>query len=407
MVRSLPLPQYVEGMSLSLLIETLKKLMPRLGTIFKTITDEAEEFFLSMSQILEKLFQLQFELYGILRRAKVRVTIDIPDLKMIQKDLQKKLLGVDGVIGCGTIYGILTIHVKGTTAQQKEKILEVLQAFDHQERYKCQVLETREEHAGEIESGQNLRASRTMTGSLGCFVEMSPQDSNVDEKSDPKVEEKEVHAITCAHCFVGCKGLIEVKIGENFVDLGTKKYEINEKTLDVATIAVYPFRLTSCYSKLKRFDESYTNEWHCYSDNPISIHVHKEGPATNFTKGIVISADYAIKNMRVFILDELRQEILIERLPDVGEGMSIMSGPVALPGGDFSMRGDSGSVICTDSVDDDSVYIVSLLTGARSTYKSFSYTCSYNFRDTLEELKKKYKVNIKPAELNVPPPSGS
>ncbi|KAL4224213.1 hypothetical protein ACF0H5_017666 [Mactra antiquata] len=429
-VWSLHLPRYEEKGSPSLMLKELESLMFRLGTIFQTIIKEVEKFLLNVMQVFEKLFQLQFEVYGILCLVKVEINVDIPPLRMIQTDLQNDLLDIDGVLGCGTLYGILTLHVeKLLTKQQKKEISEVLELYGHREGYKCQVLKSREEQARGhiIESGQTLRARCLMAvkdphlyGSLGCFVEMIPRDPNVVEKSKSSepgakvstafmIKENEVHAITCAHCVKECDNSIDVKTGENFVHFGTKKCEeYFHEVLDVATIAVDPTRQMSCDSKLKRFDaKSFTNQWQYYDGNPCGRQVHKEGSATKFTKGIVISADYASQKFKHYNSYRLRQNILIEPLPDLPEGQSVLAGPIELGDEQFSMKGDSGSVICTDNAEDNSVYIVSLLIGAASAEGKYCYSYSSDFKKTMLELMERYDVEIRPALLTGRTPTGA
>ncbi|KAL4224459.1 hypothetical protein ACF0H5_017911 [Mactra antiquata] len=72
------------------------------------------------------------------------------------------------------------------------------------------------------------------------------------------------------------------------------------------------------------------------------------------------------------------------------------------------MKGDSGSVICTDNAEDYSVYIVSLLIGAASSSEGkYCYSYSSDFKKTMLELMERYDVEIRPALLNGRTPAGA
>lgn len=214
-----------------------------------------------------------------------------------------------------------------------------------------------EQASGElIEPGHLLRGQclpgkeeQHSYGSLGCFVKVRPRDSNVVQNSTSTspgtkvssaylIQEESVHAITCAHCVKDCQENIDVKKGNTFVPLGRKKCEVYYRDLlDVATIKVDEVTSISCDSKIKRSDESCTNKWFSYIGNPSGIYVHKEGSASNFTRGVVICTDYSSRLMRSYKLHSLAQNVLIGSEADIASGARIVDDESPLEGMSFSL----------------------------------------------------------------------
>ena len=256
------------------------------------------------------------------------------------------------MIGCGTCYGELVLHVRKTLSlARREEIRQLLQEYKYMDGYKCvrmsesteQVLPT-----PVVELGQELRAQRTdrmgdySFGSLGCFFNLRPKqlDSNVSQQNTGAmvstgyvITEAKDHCLTCAHCLKDCEDNVDARMNTTqYSHLGTKQcFLYQPEALDVASIQVADERLNECDSRLKNSNEDYVTNWRVFDVDPIRRDVHKEGCRSRFTRGIVMSVDFMTARMREYNLVKFQEtrslekrfdpsfNILIESMPGAGE----------------------------------------------------------------------------------------
>ncbi|WAR03433.1 hypothetical protein MAR_009991, partial [Mya arenaria] len=335
---------------------------------------------------ISMLSRKQFELTGILRSTNVQIDVLLPTILKIPRELQHKLLqNHPDVSGCGHRHGKFVIDVKKALAEEeKKKIRHEMKEHSFNFELNSEVIRFVKQAGFCVEQGYNIRAQKKQLdppsynyGSLGCFMQKEEIDS-----------QGLLLGITCGHCVSGCDESIEVCIDlENeFKPLGKVKYNSapncpEDEFLDIAAIEIM---LNENYvnKELKRSDGRYAKTWDVFDGElPIGSQVYKHTcqkiydenkESSEMTLGTIISSDYMEKPVKE----------KITQLEDSCETLHQLPGPYFVhiesenkeP---FSVKGDSGAVVCADDMDSvQNVHVIALLTGAiekRSTDGSLKY----------------------------------
>lgn len=419
---------------------------------------ETEDYVQEKLKVLTLMKKLNFELCGYILQTEVELDTVVPEIPKLPLELQHALLDIPEVLGCGTCYGELLLHVKETLyPAQKNQVKELLVSYSYLGGFKTQLMLERKQQALGLllEPGHELRArklnpageSTHKYGSIGCFVHMTPRQDTRNEDQGRAgamvstgyvVQQEGDHCLTCAHCLKDCHDNIEVKQGDTYATVGEKKCLLYEPdAVDIASVEVLDGRLNNCDSKLRKSNRHPVDTWRVFEFNTLRRDVHKQGCRTDFTQGIVMSDDYMTRNikeynctlfqkaketkpdldLKAFLSGQWNRmsvayNILIESLPgseEIPENF-VTENREPFHVHPFSEEGDSGSVICADDADDpDTVNVVALLVGAVSRqspqgHLGFLHSYATLMRRNIELLQENFNCNIEPSRL---PPVGT
>lgn len=346
--------------------------------IVEDINGSLRAYEIKSRKIFENLSMIDFEIKGVFRQAEYAVSPS-PD---ISRSVQKKILSISGVNGCGVMLGKLVVHMKEDSSADEEtitrKVEKILKSNESQSFVNC--LEVKKVRVsttagGTFESGQRLcvngsfsQANRETYGTLGCFVK-GRKDNGSSEQ---------LYALSCAHVFPdGCNSVVKVAHAqsEDLEILGhisdTFKL-LREHKIDIAAIAVTPEAKQKCLHSLKNSDncDVWQSVLHEGDFNAIlGFQVYKWGAVSNITRGLIIAVNYDSQGF------DSQFNIFIKNDPESSEV--------------FSSEGDSGSVVCFDKPSDETVKILSLVNGEITAAGKHECSYSVHLKKNLEELSTK------------------
>ena len=317
---------------------------------------------------------------------------------------------MDGVYGCGMIYGNLAVHVK-----------EAAHLHDITDKIKCKVKELGRQFLDRLEvtpvsmsvdagptyeSGKSLRVKRSpgqdndnvgenlihnqySFGTLGCFVKGKYANADTGNYTE------NLYALSCAHVFPeGCDNAVEVSLScSNFHHFGTTSPEfmvLQEHTIDIAAILVESTVLDKCNVRLKNISSMDGWESELYKGELSDLEgseVFKWGSVSDLTQGLIISHDYHLEVQALESLDE-SYNVLIGALPGLSDD-------------EFSKKGDSGTVVCYENPNEQKVTALSMINGAAYRHgqegTEKKYLCSYSchLHKNVQELSRKTNINFK------------
>ncbi|XP_045174135.2 uncharacterized protein LOC123535489 [Mercenaria mercenaria] len=415
-------------------VSTCRLFSYRCAVNMNKMTRETEDYIKVKHRVLVALKRLQFQLLGLLEETNIPLDTKIPEIPKLPLELQHAILEMPDVYGCGTVWGELLIHVtKAIPPIKRDEARNLLSKYMYMYGYTTEVIESESEDAGgftAIEHGSGIRAKRLNAenadedhkykyGSLGCFVRVKPKS---EEATNAVTTNFRLHGLTCAHCVRECDARVEIKHGEQYVELGQKQHDIYEPhSFDVATVEIDQTKANKCDTSLKNGNRAWIKKWNFHEKPPVRTPVYKYGSATGLTLGTCISNNYQTKEMMKNWNEKLKNKnepfdpdynILISR-EDIQENLQI-SGiavePEARPTEDqevmecdnrvtlFSQSGDSGSVVCMDDPkNDERIQVLSLLMGSVKQGDGDTYTYSSHIHKTVQELQKRYNRIIEPA----------
>ena len=314
---------------------------------------------------------------------------------------------MDGVYGCGMVYGNLAVHVK-----------EEVPLYDITDKIKCVVRNLGKQFLDRLEvkpvslsinagvtyeSGKSLRVKKSSSeendnvvedeihdrysfGTLGCFIKGKHTGTDTDDYTE------QMYALSCAHVFPeDCGNCVEVGLScSNFNQFGIISPELmvyQEHTVDIAAILVVQEVLHKCNVRLKNTEsfEAWESDLHKGEvSDLVASEVFKWGSVSDLTQGLIVSHDYHLQVQGLESLDE-NYNVLIEALP----GLSY---------NEFSKRGDSGTVVCLENPDEQKVTALSMINGALYIPEGVEkkYLCSYSchLHKNIQELSKKTKITF-------------
>lgn len=313
-------------------------------------------------KIFENLSMIDFEIKGVFRQAEYAVSPS-PD---ISRSVQKKILSISGVNGCGVMLGKLVVHMKEdssadeeTITREVEKILKSNESQYFVNRLEVKKVRVSTTAGGTYESGQLLCVNGSLSetyGTLGCFV----------KGRKDKGSSEQLYALSCAHVFPdGCNSAVKVAgaQSQDFEILGhisdTFKL-LRERKVDIAAIAVTPEAKPKCLHSIKNSDNS--DKWQSVLHEGdlkaiLGFQVYKVGAVSNITRGLIIAVNYDGEGF------DSQFNIFIKNDPESSEV--------------FSSEGDSGSVVCFDKPSEETVKILSLVKG-KVTTAAGKYECSFS-----------------------------
>lgn len=343
--------------------------------------------------------KIEFEISGVFRQAKISNYC----LPAIPKDLQKRILSIDGVHGCGFVYGKLVVHVKENAFDSvrdiTDKVKVVARSMYKDIIYNLEVKKIYDSMSAGItyESGKSIRVKKNPEqinagdvlandkhsyGTLGCFVKGKMSGTNSVNYT------YQMYALSCAHVFPeGCDDLIEVgRTDVKFDHFGIISHDLTllkEHIYDIAAIVVEDNIKEKCNINLKNCDgfEGWGSILHEGNLNElIGMEVFKWGSMSYLTHGLIVSIDY--QTVGVETLDH-EYNILIETLPKLSDT-------------DFSTKGDSGTVVCYEDPIEEKVVALSMINGGLYEQQTKKYMCTYSchLHTNIEALSGKTDVNF-------------
>ena len=315
---------------------------------------------------------------------------------------------LDGVHGCGLIYGRLVVHIKeGTTENMidmneiRDKIkitvknskwsdylnnLEIKQVrscstagvtYDSGKCLRIKKIQI-ETHDGSVITNNNNKYNY---GTLGCFIKGKGQ-------GDGSEFATEMYALSCAHVFSpDCENCVEIGLtDQKFDHFGTVSEELTcrrENMVDIAAILVDAPIVGKCNVKLKNVCacEGWNSILHEETvDDLIGAEVYKWGSASDLTEGLIISYDYRGQGVET-LNDDFN--ILIKCLPTSET--------------QFSQSGDSGTLVCLEDPEEEKIVALSMINGALfDATQDHKYICSYSchLHTSIEELSKAANISF-------------
>ena len=306
---------------------------------------------------------------------------------------------MDGVHGCGTIYGRLVVHIKEGTPENmidmdeiRDKIkttvgnsmwlnnLEIKQVrscsttgvtYDSGKFLRVKLIQNETQDGNVITNNNNSYNY----GTLGCFIKGKGQ-------GDGSEFATKMYALSCAHVFSpDCEKSVEIgRTDQNFDHFGTVSKLLTcrrEDMVDIAAILVDADVVDRCNLRLKNVQgyEGRNSILHEGTvDHFIGAEVYKWGSVSGLTEGLIISYDYRAQGVET-LNDDFN--ILIKCLPTSGTK--------------FSQRGDSGTLVCLEDPEGEKIVALSMINGAlEDATPDRKYICSYSchLHTSIEELSK-------------------
>ena len=306
---------------------------------------------------------------------------------------------LDGVHGCGTIYGRLVVHIKENMIDMNEirdkiKITVKNSKWPGYDLNNLEIKQVRSCSTAGVtyDSGKCLRIKKIQKetqygcvisnninrynhGTLGCFIKGKGQGNG------PEFATK-MYALSCAHVFFpDCEDCIEIGLtDQNFDRFGTVSKLLTcrrEDMVDIAAILVDAPVVDKCNLKLKNVCayEGWNSILHEGTvDDLIGAEVYKWGSASDLTEGLIISYDYRGQGVET-LNDDFN--ILIKCLPTSET--------------QFSQRGDSGTLVCLEDPEGEKIVALSMINGALyNATPDHKYICSYSchLHTSIKELSK-------------------
>lgn len=206
---------------------------------------------------------------------------------------------------------------------------------------KVMMADIQHEHGKLIKSPHPDNLDKFREGTLGAFVD---------------AEDGTLYALTCAHVvsnpnrdehdvYIQDRGLRLRRFGQSFRRLTISTGEGPMPLIDIAAVRVNLDFRRQCIKRLK--DDNGVNRSSVVAQETpeqlLKRFVYKHGAMSGLTQGIICSTDFCVSDT-----DEDKYVLIIESLPGDNNGP-------------FAKRGDSGAVICTSSVDSDSIKVVCML----------------------------------------------
>ena len=315
---------------------------------------------------------------------------------------------LDGVHGCGTIYGRLVVHIKEGTPENMidmDKIKDEIKTTVGNSMWSnnLEMKQVQSRSTTGVSSGKRLRVKLIQNeaqdgkvstnnnnsyncGTLGCFIKGKGQG--------------EMYALSCAHVFSpDCENSVEIGLPDpksnvtiglpdhnfdhslhNFYHFGTVSEQFTcrrENIVDIAAILVDADVVDRC--NLRLWNVQAYEDWNSILhegtvDCFIGAEVYKWGSFSGLTKGLIISYDYRGHGIET-LNDDFN--ILIECLPTSGT--------------QFSQRGDSGTLVCLEDPAEEKVVALSMINGALyNATPDHKYICSYSchLHTSIKELSK-------------------
>ena len=284
---------------------------------------------------------------------------------------------VSGVNGCGVMLGKLEVHTDEDIPVDnnaiRKKIVSILMKAESQyfvNRLEIKSVRLSKTAKDVYESGQCLRVNAlpgqaspgSSSGTLGCFVEGRPNNIANDHV--------QLYGLSCAHVFPeGCDSVVKVNpayLGDNhesalkpFGKISQHFKLIDEHKVDIAAIEILAEAKPKCNKYLKNSDDKlWRSSLHEGNLNDLlGYQVYKWGAVSDFTRGLIISANYASDGF------DNQYNIFIKGETDTSK--------------EFSKKGDSGSAVCYDEPSEETVQIVSLVKG-EMTSSTGEHECSYS-----------------------------
>ena len=319
------------------------------------------------------------------------------------------IFSLEGIYGCGFIYGKLVVHVKEDTQEmvidmreitdKVKVIIRQLGFCNYINNFEIKRVHNSSAAGVTYESGKSLRTKRTLEevnvsdvlidgnhsyGTLGCFIKGKGNGTGPDYTT-------EMYALSCAHVFPpDCDNCVEISRADVKYDhFGTVSPQLTlhkGNIIDIAAILVDATVVEKCNVHLKNCDafEGWGSILHEGSfDDLIGIEVYKWGSISDLTHGVIISYDYKVQRVESFDDDF---NIFIETLPNT-DGMNT----------DFSSKGDSGTVVCFEDPVEEKVVALSMINGALyDRLEDNKFICSYSchLHRNIEELSKDTNITF-------------
>lgn len=315
---------------------------------------------------------------GYLGQAGVRYT-DLPNIPKIPQTLRREILGLDGVYGIGTIYGVVVVHLQKDSDEDKvkEKIKEVMKQNRFSHPYHTGIVIEEAVYLA-IKHGDQVKLSDPpaeqkiiMPGTLGCFLE--DNEGNLWAFTGAHV----VRAIDNSEHNVLYNGAEEQHdtFARSNPDLIYPPGD-QPDLIDIAAVKVTKELTPRCTKRLKDDDGTERN-WKLFAGNREAIRyreIYKYGATTSLTKGFIASVDYSLSDPR----DNNRQLYLIDSADTQEDG--------ALS---YAMLGDSGAVNCLSDINNTTpIVAVSMICkgGLRVSNHDGTFCLTFGLEEGLQTL---------------------
>ncbi|KAL3857779.1 hypothetical protein ACJMK2_012415 [Sinanodonta woodiana] len=358
---------------------------------------EKVKIFLEEVQLkLKTLSHLHFELNGILKNTILSPRKEVPDIRYKLENWTKKLLELPEVQGCGDHFGNLIILISNENDKRKEqevkrKIAMCLSGcpYDYDIKYSTKPRTfANPRRAGAcnliFKAGQKIRWSDQggdiRHGTLGIFV--------LGKK------EQSVYFVTNGHVVFG-EGTVDISVNqESYEELGTEMWNYISELIDIAAVKVK----SNMHSHCMFHYENYHGEQCSYVvlntsedtlEELVGQKVYKRGAETGLRVGIISSK--AIK---------MKEDELIKTYNLVISPLAMTESEEA----EFAKEGDSGSVVCLYTAEENNSKILAMIIGGFelkpsegnqiSEQNEEKLCISFSLMEGVNALNEKYQLDL-------------